>query len=148
MSVLTGKALHEQLSVIMAALAKAAVVEICELVDEGFAVLQMEITRSHKENQDLKKKLHLIESIVIRGSCGGKEADVPAAQDGERQPDPPQQQQQQRQRAGDGGGDGAAAVGLREEVSTPPAWRQAELRSLQTAPVSLLHYTGSHPPRT
>ncbi|KAG8013758.1 hypothetical protein GBF38_015889, partial [Nibea albiflora] len=72
--VLSSKALHEQLSIIMGALTKAAVAEICEVVDEGYAVLQLEITRSHKENEDLRKKLHLIESIVVRGSGGGKAA--------------------------------------------------------------------------
>ncbi|XP_038143586.1 zinc finger and SCAN domain-containing protein 5B-like isoform X1 [Cyprinodon tularosa] len=67
MSVLSSKALQEQLSVILGALTKAALVEICELVEEGYCALQLEISRSHKENQDLKKKLHLIESIVARG---------------------------------------------------------------------------------
>lgn len=71
MSAVTSRALREQLSVIMGALTKAALAEICEAVDEGFALLQMEISRSHKENQDLKKKLHLIESIVVRGGGGG-----------------------------------------------------------------------------
>ncbi|XP_032388155.1 zinc finger protein 746 [Etheostoma spectabile] len=70
--VLTGKALHAQLSVVMGALTKAAVAEICAVVDEGYAVLQMEISRSHRENEDLKKKLHLIESIVVRADRGGK----------------------------------------------------------------------------
>ncbi|KAL0966590.1 hypothetical protein UPYG_G00297160 [Umbra pygmaea] len=63
--------LHEQLASIMGALTKAAVADICEVVDEGYAVLQLEISRSYKENEDLKKKLHLIESIIARGS-GGK----------------------------------------------------------------------------
>ncbi|KAM7379823.1 hypothetical protein PAMP_005345 [Pampus punctatissimus] len=115
MSVLSSKALHEQLSVIMGALTKAAVAEICEVVDEGYAVLQMEITRSHKENEDLKKKLHLIESIVVRGSCGGgKKAEpgaVVAAAEGARQAETPQQQ-----RGDDGGGGGGAVVVLREEL--------------------------------
>ncbi|KAG8013770.1 Protein suppressor of hairy wing [Nibea albiflora] len=44
MAVLSSKALHEQLSIIMGALTKAAVAEICEVVDEGYAVLQLEIT--------------------------------------------------------------------------------------------------------
>ncbi|XP_012708090.2 putative zinc finger and SCAN domain-containing protein 5D [Fundulus heteroclitus] len=71
MSVLSSKALQEQLSVILGALTKAALVEICELVEEGYSVLQLEISRSHQENQDLRKKLHLIESIVVRGGGGG-----------------------------------------------------------------------------
>ncbi|XP_044075728.1 zinc finger protein 658-like [Siniperca chuatsi] len=112
MAVLTSKALHEQLSIIMGALTKAAVAEICEVVDEGYAVLQMEITRSHKENEDLKKKLHLIESIVVRGSSGGKATVtelVPAAE-GAQRPETPQQQQRDSD-----GGDGAAAAAVREE---------------------------------
>lgn len=121
MSVLPGRALHEQLSVIMAALTKAAVVEICELVDEGFAALQVEITRSHKENQDLKKKLHLIESIVIRGSCGGKEAGISFPAEGVKQAETPQQQRDA------GGGAGGAAVVVREWVNTRPAWSEPEL---------------------
>ncbi|KAL7387722.1 hypothetical protein ABVT39_028029 [Epinephelus coioides] len=125
MAVLTSKALHEQLCIIMGALTKAAVAEICEVVDEGYAVLQMEITRSHKENEDLKKKLHLIESIVVRGSGGGNAAALeftPAAE-GAQQAETQQQQQQQQHRDGDGGataaapgGDGGGAVVAREEL--------------------------------
>ncbi|XP_047198061.1 zinc finger protein interacting with ribonucleoprotein K-like [Hippoglossus stenolepis] len=77
MSALTSKALQEQLSAIMAALTAAAVAEICELVDEGYAELHLEISRSHRENEDLKQKLHLIESIVVRGSGGGGKAAEP-----------------------------------------------------------------------
>ncbi|KAI4797543.1 hypothetical protein KUCAC02_025010 [Chaenocephalus aceratus] len=47
--------------------------EICELVAEGYQALQTEIQRKHKENQDLKKKLILIESIVVRGVRAGIE---------------------------------------------------------------------------
>lgn len=123
MSGLSSKALHEQLSVIMAALTKAAVAEICEVVDEGYAVLQLEITRSHKENEDLKKKLHLIESIVVRGSSGGGGGGEAADAEGpEVSPAAEATQQsgttQQQQREGDGRG--AAAGAVREEVSTPP----------------------------
>lgn len=112
MSVLSSKALHEQLSIIMGALTKAAVAEICEVVDEGYAVLQMEITRSHRENEDLKKKLHLIESIVVRGggSGGAKAAELEVAAAEE---DAPQEEEEEE----GGGGDGGAAVVLREEVT-------------------------------
>ncbi|XP_028328445.1 zinc finger protein 35-like [Gouania willdenowi] len=72
MSVLSSRVLQEQLSLIMGALTKAAVLEICELVTEGYATLQREIDRRHQENDDLRKKLHLIESIVVRGSSGGQ----------------------------------------------------------------------------
>lgn len=121
MSGLSSKALHEQLSVIMAALTKAAVAEICEVVDEGYAVLQLEITRSHKENEDLKKKLHLIESIVVRGSSGGGGGEAADAEGPEVSPAAEATQQSgttQQQREGDGRG--AAAGAVREEVSTPP----------------------------
>lgn len=54
----------------MEALTKAAVAEICELVDDSYAVLRLEITRSHKENEALRRKLELIESIIARGHRG------------------------------------------------------------------------------
>ncbi|XP_068582229.1 zinc finger protein 91 [Cebidichthys violaceus] len=122
MAALSSRALREQLSIIMGALTKAAVVEICEVVDGGYAVLQLEISRSHKENEDLRKKLHLIESIVVRGSLGGAKAAVepelvPVA-DGEQRAETPRQQ-----RDGDGGdtadctgGDGGGVVVVREEL--------------------------------
>lgn len=126
MSVLSSKALHEQLSVIMAALTKAAVAEICGVVDEGYALLRLEISRSHKENEDLKKKLHLIESIVVRGGSGGAGGDAAGraeespAEEGPQQPGTPQQC-----REGDGGGAAAGAGGaagaVREEVNTAAA---------------------------
>ncbi|KAK9528117.1 hypothetical protein VZT92_014666 [Zoarces viviparus] len=120
MAVLSSRALHEQLSIIMGALTKAAVAEICEVLDEGYAVLQMEISRSHKENEDLRKKLHLIESIVVRGSLGRVKAAVepelvPVAE-GEQRAETPQQH-----RDGDGGdtadSTGGGVVVVREEVT-------------------------------
>ncbi|CAN9503042.1 unnamed protein product [Ophioblennius macclurei] len=69
----TYKAFHSQLTSIMEALAKAAVAEICELVDDSYAVLQLEISRSHKENEALRRKLELIESIIARGNRGHAE---------------------------------------------------------------------------
>ncbi|KAK9538363.1 hypothetical protein VZT92_003538 [Zoarces viviparus] len=119
MAVLSSRALHEQLSIIMGALTKAAVAEICEVLDEGYAVLQMEISRSHKENEDLRKKLHLIESIVVRGSLGRVKAAVepelvPVAE-GEQRAETPQQH-----RDGDGGdtadSTGGGVVVVREEL--------------------------------
>ncbi|KAI3352427.1 hypothetical protein L3Q82_005194 [Scortum barcoo] len=53
--------LHAQLASIMEVLANAAVAEICKLVDDGFASLRMEITRSQRENQVLKSRLRLME---------------------------------------------------------------------------------------
>lgn len=88
MSVLN-ESLREQLSIIMAALTKAAVAEICEVVDEGYAVLQLEVQRSHQENRDLRKKLLLIESIVARS--GQSAEDTAGAKEAQR-PEPPQLQ--------------------------------------------------------
>lgn len=62
----TFRAFHSQLLSIMESLTKAAVTEICELVDDSYAVLQLEISRSHKENEALRMKLELIESIIAR----------------------------------------------------------------------------------
>ena len=110
MSALTSKALQEQLSAIMAALTTAAVAEICELVDEGYAELHLEIRRSRRENEDLKQKLHLIESIVVRGGGGGggkaAEPEVEAAAEVSHEAGTPPRR------------DGGAAVLQREEVST------------------------------
>ncbi|XP_035769698.1 zinc finger and SCAN domain-containing protein 31-like [Neolamprologus brichardi] len=121
MSGLSSKALHEQLSVIMAALTKAAVAEICEVVDEGYAVLQLEITRSHKENEDLKKKLHLIESIVVRGSSGGgggggEDADADAEGPEVSPAEEATQQSGTTQQQREGDGRGAAAGAVRDEL--------------------------------
>nr|XP_040026767.1 zinc finger protein 629-like [Gasterosteus aculeatus aculeatus] len=46
-----------QLASIMEALANAAVAEICALVDGGYAALQLEISRSRRENEALRRKL-------------------------------------------------------------------------------------------
>lgn len=112
MAVLSSRALQEQLSAIMGALTKAVVAEICELVDQGYALLQMEISRSRKENQDLKNKLHLIESIVGRGGAaggpgapGGEPESSASAGDRRRQPDT------DHGGGGGGGGDGGGAGG-------------------------------------
>ena len=70
------KAMHDQLAIIMGALTKAAVAEICEIVDEGYAVLHLEISKRYKENEDLKKKLHLIESIIARGNASSQAPNV------------------------------------------------------------------------
>ncbi|MEQ2203602.1 hypothetical protein XENOCAPTIV_001206, partial [Xenoophorus captivus] len=124
MSVLGSKGLQEQLTVILEALTKAALVEICELVEEGYSVLQLEISRSHKENQDLRKKLHLIESIVVRGgssSDGGEtQAAAPQEETGAteatvRLETPHRHRDRERGEAASGSG-GAAGV-EREEVT-------------------------------
>lgn len=64
---------HSQLTSIMETLTRAAVAEICELVDDGYAVLHLEISRHQKENEELRQKLQLIESIIARGAGGGPE---------------------------------------------------------------------------
>ncbi|XP_023191115.1 zinc finger and SCAN domain-containing protein 5B-like [Xiphophorus maculatus] len=125
MSVLSSKALQEQLSVVLGALTKAALAEICELVEEGYSVLQLEISRSHKENQDLRKKLHLIESIVVPGGgSGAGESQAPAPEEKTEATEaavPPETPHRQRDReledaAGGSEGDGGSAGVEPEEV--------------------------------
>lgn len=62
--------LHSQVASIMEALTKTAAAEICRLVDDSHTVLQLEISRSHKENETLRRQLELIESIIARGHRG------------------------------------------------------------------------------
>ncbi|XP_071032131.1 zinc finger protein 112-like isoform X1 [Oncorhynchus clarkii lewisi] len=58
---------HTQLTSIMEVLMNAAVSEICELVDDGYAVLHLEISRSQKENDVLREKLHIMETRNAHG---------------------------------------------------------------------------------
>ncbi|XP_056136391.1 zinc finger protein 236-like [Lampris incognitus] len=53
--------IHTQLASIMEVLANAAVAEICQLVDDGYATLRLEISRTQRENLALKSKLRLME---------------------------------------------------------------------------------------
>lgn len=53
---------HAQLASIMEVLANSAVAEICQLVDDGFATLRLEISRSQRENLALKNRLRLMEA--------------------------------------------------------------------------------------
>lgn len=62
-------AFHTQLASIMEVLANAAVAEICELVDNGYAVLHSEISRGQKENEALRRKLRLMEMKVSSASA-------------------------------------------------------------------------------
>lgn len=62
-------ALHAQLASIMEVLANTAVAEICELVDNGYSVLQLEISRSRKENEVLRRKLRLMELRAARATA-------------------------------------------------------------------------------
>lgn len=60
---------HAQLASIMEVLANTAVAEICELVDNGYSVLQLEISRSRKENEVLRRKLRLMELRAARATA-------------------------------------------------------------------------------
>lgn len=62
-------AFHAQLASIMEVLANTAVAEICELVDSGYSVLQLEISRSRKENEVLRRKLRLMELRAARANA-------------------------------------------------------------------------------
>lgn len=64
--------LHVQLASIMEVLANTAVAEICELVDSGLAVLQLEVSRSRKENEALRRKLRLVEIRAVRVTASGR----------------------------------------------------------------------------
>ncbi|KAK6320576.1 hypothetical protein J4Q44_G00096830 [Coregonus suidteri] len=58
---------HTQLTSIMEVLMNAAVAEICELVDDGYAVLHLEISRSQKENEVLRERLQIMETRNAHG---------------------------------------------------------------------------------
>ncbi|XP_058483355.1 zinc finger protein 90-like isoform X2 [Solea solea] len=60
---------HAQLASIMEVLANTAVAEICELVDSGYSLLQLEISRSRKENEVLRRKLRLMELRSARATA-------------------------------------------------------------------------------
>ncbi|XP_048826875.1 zinc finger and SCAN domain-containing protein 2-like isoform X2 [Brienomyrus brachyistius] len=67
---------YPQLSSIMETLTKAALADIVKLVDDGAAVLRLEISQTRKMNTTLKRKLELMESELRKGrgrggSCGG-----------------------------------------------------------------------------
>ncbi|XP_033991889.1 myoneurin [Trematomus bernacchii] len=71
------RVLQSQLSSIMEALTRAAVLEISELLEESCAGWKSEISRSNMENQALRRRLELLETVVTRGgrleSGGGEE---------------------------------------------------------------------------
>ncbi|KAJ8272834.1 hypothetical protein GJAV_G00093970 [Gymnothorax javanicus] len=54
-------AFHSQLSPILEILVRTAVTEINKLVDDGTAVLRLEMSQSHREIETLKKKVQLLE---------------------------------------------------------------------------------------
>lgn len=72
MAVLSSRTLQQQISAVVEALSRAAVAEICALVEQ-------ELRRSRRENQDLKKRLRLIQSIVDRGGSDAAGTLVAAA---------------------------------------------------------------------
>ncbi|XP_062377801.1 zinc finger protein 16 isoform X2 [Sardina pilchardus] len=51
-----------QIAGIIEDLANAAVAEICKVVENGYAVLQIEISQSRKQNDALKRKIQLLEA--------------------------------------------------------------------------------------
>ncbi|KAF0037947.1 hypothetical protein F2P81_010821 [Scophthalmus maximus] len=57
---------HPQIASIMEVLANAAVAEICKVVDDGYAVVQLEVSRGQKENEVLRRKIKLLELQVAR----------------------------------------------------------------------------------
>ncbi|XP_035275572.1 zinc finger and SCAN domain-containing protein 2-like isoform X4 [Anguilla anguilla] len=58
---------HSQLRSVVDILAITAVKEISNLVDDGFAILHLEISRSQKENEALKCKIQTMELQMARG---------------------------------------------------------------------------------
>ncbi|KAL2098010.1 hypothetical protein ACEWY4_007217 [Coilia grayii] len=62
---------HTQIASIMEVLANAAVSEICKVVDDGYAVLRLEISKSRNEIDTLKKKLHMTR-LRCRRVCSEK----------------------------------------------------------------------------
>ncbi|KAJ8345320.1 hypothetical protein SKAU_G00295130 [Synaphobranchus kaupii] len=57
---------------IMEVLAKSAVAEICKAIDEGTAVLRLEMSQSKKENDTLKWRLLEMEKELLEARKGGK----------------------------------------------------------------------------
>lgn len=60
-------AFQAQLASIMEVLANAAVAEICKLVDDDYAVINLQMSQCQRENKALKRKLHLMELRMARG---------------------------------------------------------------------------------
>lgn len=62
---------NSQISAVMEVLANAAVVEICKVVNKGYAVLRLEVTRTKRENESLKSKLKSIELLLSQDVDNG-----------------------------------------------------------------------------
>ncbi|XP_019939595.1 zinc finger protein 154-like isoform X2 [Paralichthys olivaceus] len=57
---------HSKIASIMEVLANAAVAEICKVVDDGYVVVHLEMSRSQKENEFLRRKIKLLELQIAR----------------------------------------------------------------------------------
>ncbi|XP_033986182.1 zinc finger protein 239-like isoform X1 [Trematomus bernacchii] len=57
---------HSQIASIMEVLANAAVAEICKVVDDGYTVVHLQMSRSQKDNEFMRRKLKLMELQVAR----------------------------------------------------------------------------------
>ncbi|XP_030643973.1 zinc finger protein 13-like [Chanos chanos] len=60
-------AFQTQLASIMEVLANAAVAEICKLVEDDYAVINLQMSQCQRENKALKRKLHILELKMARG---------------------------------------------------------------------------------
>lgn len=66
MTMSTAMDFHSQIASIMEILANSAVAEICKVVDDGYAVVHLEMSRSQKENEFLRRKIKLLELQIAR----------------------------------------------------------------------------------
>ncbi|KAM9314151.1 uncharacterized protein KZ484_023980 [Pholidichthys leucotaenia] len=62
---------HSHIASIMEVLANAAVAEICKVVDDGYAAIHLEMSRSQKENEVLRRKIVLLELQLARYRAEG-----------------------------------------------------------------------------
>ncbi|XP_069031100.1 uncharacterized protein [Embiotoca jacksoni] len=57
---------HSQIASIMEVLANAAIAEICKVVEDGYAVVHVEMSRSQKENEFMRRRIKLMELQISR----------------------------------------------------------------------------------
>ncbi|XP_060940922.1 zinc finger protein 316-like [Limanda limanda] len=62
-------ALHAQLASVVEALANEALAQICELVTGSYSLLQLEVSRSRKDNEALRRKLRLADLRAARATA-------------------------------------------------------------------------------
>ncbi|KAJ8373409.1 hypothetical protein AAFF_G00265360 [Aldrovandia affinis] len=76
---------RDRIASIMEVLANAAVAEICQVVDDGYAVLRLEMSQYQKENKALKRRLQMAERQSVRRCAerAGARASVPNARFGD-----------------------------------------------------------------